>query len=84
MLRIDGEEFDKMVEEELTKDEECSKLIIQIKESTPLMLNCDDSLVNSLLLKVFEISYQRGFKDGMNFIIDREKNDLFTGSIKIA
>ena len=84
MLKIDGEEFDKMVEEELTKDEECSKLITRIKESIPLILNCDDSLVNSLLLKIFEIAYQRGFKDGMNFIIDREKNDLFTGSIKIT
>lgn len=77
MLKIDGEEFDKAMEYELTKDEEYLKLISQIKGLLNQHIATDDSLINSLIVRIFELGYLRGFKDGMTFIIKREEANLF-------
>jgi len=74
MLKIDGEEFDNTMEKSLTADEEYRRLISQVKKS---MNETDDSLINSYTARIFEIAYQRAFKDGMNFIIKREEINLF-------
>ncbi|HBY21670.1 MAG TPA: hypothetical protein DEG71_11840 [Clostridiales bacterium] len=74
MLKIDGEEFDNIMEKSLTADNEYKRLIFQIKELTN---ETDDSLINSYTIRIFEIAYQRAFKDGMNFIIKREELNLF-------
>jgi len=74
MLKIDGDEFDNVMEKALTTDDEYKSQISQIKDS---MNTADDSLINSLTVKIFEIAYQRGFKDGMTFIIKREGMELF-------
>ena len=74
MLKIDGEEFDNVMEKSLTEDEEYKRLISQVKKS---MNETDDSLINSYTTRIFEIAYQRAFKDGMNFIIKREEINLF-------
>lgn len=73
MLKIDGEQFDKMLENEISTDEECTKLISQAKH----FIGKEDTLINSLIVSIFEIAYQRGFKNGMDFIIKREELNLF-------
>jgi len=73
MLKIDSEKFDKLIDTEIFINKECMLLISQIKQFT----GRDDELVNSLIIKIFEIAYQQGFKYGMNFIIKREKIDIF-------
>jgi hypothetical protein len=74
MLKIDGEKFDKLLEKEVFSDEECAMLISQVKQLT----GKEDALINSLIVKLFEIAYQRGFKNGMDFIIKREEMELFS------
>lgn len=74
MLKIDSEKIDRLMEQLLTTDAECAGLIFQAKEAVN---NTDDSLINSLTIRIFEIAYQRAFKDGMNFIIKREEVNLF-------
>ena len=73
MLKFDMDEFDKILESELSKDEECSILISRFKQ----LISEDDASVNLLIIKIFEIAYQSGFKSGMNFIIKRNEIDLF-------
>jgi hypothetical protein len=73
MLKFDMDEFDKTLEKELSTDEECVRLISQVKQ----YVSKDDTSINSLIVKIFEIAYQKGFKNGMNFIIKREEIDLF-------
>jgi hypothetical protein len=67
------DEFDKMLEKELSTDEECVRLISQVKQC----VGKDDTSINSLIVRTFEIAYQKGFKNGMNFIIKREEIELF-------
>jgi hypothetical protein len=74
MIKIDGDKFDNAMEKALTTDDEYKGLISQVKDS---MNTEDDSLINSLNVRIFEIAYQRGFKDGMTFIIKREGMELF-------
>jgi hypothetical protein len=60
-----------MISSELTKDNEYNEHILRLKN------HIDDELINSLVLRVSEVVYSKGIKDGMDFIIERKKIDLF-------
>lgn len=77
MIKIDTEKFDEMIEVEFKKDEKYNEYMANIKS----YINKDDSLINSIIsiiLRVAEISYNEGFKNGMEFIINTKKLDLFS------
>lgn len=77
MIKIDTEKFDEMIEAEVKKDKRYNEYMTNIKPYT----NKDDNLINSIIsiiLRVAEISYNEGFKNGMEFIINTKKLDLFS------
>lgn len=73
MLKIDRDKLDQAMDQVLTTDKECINLLTQVKHS---MNTADDSLINLLITTIYEVSYQRGLKDGIDFIISYKNNNL--------
>lgn len=77
MFKIDTEKFDEMIEAELKKDERYNEYMTNIKPYT----NKDDNLINSIIsiiLRGAEIGYNEGFKNGVKFIVNIGKLNLFS------
>ena len=73
MLKIDRDELDCAMDQALTTDKECKNLITQVKHSMNI---ADDSLINLLITTIYESAYQRGLKDGIDFILNYKNKNL--------
>jgi hypothetical protein len=72
MLKINTEKFDELLETEFKKSSEYTSAILDLREKL-----IDDEVLNKLILNVGEIAFEIGFKKGLDFIVNREKNNLF-------
>ena len=73
MIKIDLEKFDMMLQNELTNDEK----YIEVKNILTICGQDDVEKMTTFLFKFSEKIFNKGFVEGIKFIANKEKVNLF-------